>query len=120
MSVATASDLCHKQLVAVKQRPCFADPPQRLGMAGVPSGTVVHGEDVPQSVQLTVLAEEMLAAKDVRGDVPNSHRVRLTTGFRCPHRSARNPISWNGFWNGHMRAPRLIGGNGFAFFNGRR
>ena len=62
VSVAAADHLRDEQLVAVEQRPSLADPPERLGMTGVAADAAVHGEDVPQSVQLAVLAEEVLTA----------------------------------------------------------
>ena len=78
MPVTAMDHLRDQQFVALEQRSGLAEPPERLGMTGVTSRTAVHSEDVPQSVQFAMFAEEMLTAQKVRANVPDPHRVRLT------------------------------------------
>ncbi len=90
--VAATVHLRDQQFVAFEQCSGFSVPPECFGMSGVASRAAVHGEDVPQSVQLAVFAEEMLTAQKVRGNVPDPHRVRLaSTGLLSPRESSRQP-----------------------------
>ena len=76
--VAALGHLLHKKFVAVEQRSRLAYPSKCLRMPGVSACSAVHREDVPQSVQLSVLAKEVLPAQDLGGDVPDPHRARLS------------------------------------------
>ncbi len=71
MAVAAAGHLGDESGVSSVERLEFALPSQRLGMPRV--APLVFGQDRPHSMELPMLAEQMLPAKGWRRQIPYPH-----------------------------------------------
>ena len=71
MPVAAAPHLRYLELMPLEQRLEPAPPAQGLGMAGVALFSLRDHD--PDSVELTVLTQEMVPAQEPWRDVPDAH-----------------------------------------------
>jgi hypothetical protein len=80
VEVAAARHLPDQPLVAREQRGELPLPAARFGMPPVPA--LVEREDVPEPVQLAVLAEQVARAQQPRVQIPDPHPERQAIGIR--------------------------------------
>jgi hypothetical protein len=82
---AAAKHLAHQRLVAVVESAQLPLPAERLGMG--PVAGLVQRQDVPESVQLPVLTQEVASAEQRRVHVPDPHAFTP----RAPRRRESGP-----------------------------
>lgn len=71
--IPTMSELVNKCTVTVVECTRLPYPPERFGMARVAAASAMLRENVPKTVQFTVLGEEMFPAQVPRMNVPDAH-----------------------------------------------
>jgi hypothetical protein len=76
--VVTSLHFGHQFLVPLIQRSGLANPAFRLRMPRVSPSAAMYNQDVPETMELSVLTEQVLPAKLSRGYIPDSHSDILT------------------------------------------
>lgn len=75
MCVSASLHFAHERFVSLIEGTRLAYPALRLGMVRVPALAAVFGENIPQAVELAMLAEEMLAAQVLHVNIPHPHTL---------------------------------------------
>jgi hypothetical protein len=73
VAIAATGHFRDELFVPHKERFGLADPSQRFRVPGVSTHPAVLGQDVPQTMELAMLAEQMPAAKMSWMEIPNTH-----------------------------------------------
>ena len=102
MMVPAARKFPDQHFVPKIERFLFSNPAQSFRMAGVPSLAFMLGENIPKSVQLTMLGKQMLSAQIFWMDVPDAHASNgYVIIFSRSSQRLDNSVTFSGVGRGH-------------------